>query len=59
MRKNNYAYFISTNEEPCHNGSKILKKRNKLPQFKNICTRQTQEFRRGLQYVGNLSNLRI
>ena len=49
MRKNNYAYFISTKNEPRDNGSKILPKRNELPQFKNLCVGHShQEFRRGL-----------
>ena len=50
MRKDNYAYFISTKNEPRDNDSKILLKRNELPQFKNLCVGHAQEFRRGSQY---------
>ena len=51
MRKDNYAHFILTKNEPRDNGSKILLKRKDLPQFKNLCIGHAQEFRRGLQYI--------
>ena len=50
MRKDNYAFFISAKNKPRDNGSKILLKRNELPQFQNLCIGHAQEFRRGLQY---------
>ena len=36
MRKDNYAYFVTTNGTPCDNGSKTLEKRETLPKFKNL-----------------------
>ena len=45
-----YAYFISTINEPRDISFKILLKCNELPQFKNLCVGHAQDFRRGLQY---------
>ena len=36
MRKDNYAYFVTTNGTPRDNGSKTLEKRETLPKFKNL-----------------------
>ena len=36
MRKDNYAYFVTTNGTPLGNGSKTLEKREYLPKFKHI-----------------------
>ena len=36
MRKDNYAYFVTTNGTPRDNGSKTLEKRDTLPKFKNL-----------------------
>ena len=36
MRKDNYAYFVTTNGSPRDNGSKTLEKRETLPKFKNL-----------------------
>ena len=33
MRKDNYAYFVTTNGTPRDNGSKTLEKRETLPKF--------------------------
>ena len=44
MRKDNYAYFISTKGEPRENGPELLQKRDELPQFENLFTGQAQEF---------------
>ena len=42
--------FLHTRNEPPDNSLKISLKRNKLPQFKNLCIEHAQKFRRGLQY---------
>ena len=36
MRKDNYAYFVTTNGTPRDNESKTLEKRETLPKFKNL-----------------------
>ena len=36
MRKDNYAYFVTTNGTLRDNGSKTLEKRETLPKFKNL-----------------------
>ena len=36
MRKENYAYFVTTNEAPHDNRSKILEKHRTSPKFKNL-----------------------
>ena len=36
MRKDNYAYFVTTNGTPCDDGSKTLEKRETLPKFKKL-----------------------
>ena len=36
IRKDNYAYFVTTNGTPRDNGSKTLEKRETLPKFKNL-----------------------
>ena len=36
MRKDNYAYFVTTNGTPRDNGSNTLEQRETLPKFKNL-----------------------
>ena len=36
MRKDNYAYFVTTNGTPRDNGSKTFKRRETLAKFKNL-----------------------
>ena len=48
MRKDTYAYFVTTNGTPLDNGSKILEKRETLPKFKNLQKGIGKEIKKGL-----------
>ena len=50
MRKDNYAYFTTTNGEPRDIGAKLLEKCNKLPKFQNLQKGLVKEIRKGQQY---------
>ena len=47
MRKDNYAYFVSTNGTPRDDGSKTLEKRQTLPKFKNLQKGIAKETKKG------------
>ena len=50
MRKDNYAYFFTTNGTPRDNGSKTLEKRETLPKFKNLQKGIAKEIKKGNYY---------
>ena len=50
MRKDNYAYFFTTNENPRDNGTKTLEKRETLPKFKNLQKGIAKETKKGNYY---------
>ena len=50
MRKDNYAYFITTNGEPRDIGAKLLGKCNKLPKFETLQKGLVKVIRKGQQY---------
>ena len=47
MRKDNYVYFVTTNETPRVNKSKTLKKRGTLPKFTNSQKGTAKEIKKG------------
>ena len=46
MRKDNYAYFVTTNGTPRENGSKTLEKTETLPKLKNLQKRIAKEIKK-------------
>ena len=50
MRKDNYAYFVTTNGTPRDNGSKTLEKRETLPKFNNLQRGIAKEIKTGNYY---------
>ena len=50
MRKDNYAYFVTTNGTPRDSGSKTLEKRETLPKFKNLQKGIAKEIKKGNYY---------
>ena len=50
MRKDNYAYFVTTNGTPLDNGLKTLEKRETLPKFKNLQKGIAKEIKKGNYY---------
>ena len=50
MRKDNYAYFFTSNETPRDNGLKALEKRETLPKFKNLQKEIAKEIEKGNYY---------
>ena len=47
MRKDNYAYFVTTNGTPRDNESKTFKKREALSKFKNLQKGMVKEIKKG------------
>ena len=47
MRKDKYAYFVTTNETPRDNGSRTLEKRETSPEFKNLQKGLAKEIKKG------------
>ena len=47
LRKDNYAYFVTTNGTPRDNGSKTLEKRETLSKFKNLQKGIAKEIKKG------------
>ena len=50
MRKDNYAYFVTTNGTPRDNGTKTLEKRETLPKLKNLQKGIAKETKKGNYY---------
>lgn len=50
MRKDNYAYFVTTDGSPRDNGSRALSKRSILPKFGHLEKGLAKEIRKGHQY---------
>ena len=50
MRKDNYAYFVTTNGNPPDNGLKTLEEREILPKFKNLQKGIAKEIKKGNYY---------
>ena len=55
MRKDNYAYFVTTNGIRRDNVSKTLEKRETLPKFKNLQKGIAKETKKGNYYNFALS----
>jgi His(2)-Cys(2) zinc finger./Integrase core domain. len=50
MRKDNYAYFVRTNGDPCDKGSEKLAERGEIPNLGELCIGQAKAIRKHNTY---------